>query len=97
MRWAVDYHLFVLGALSFASAWFGRTALRRGWPGRFRVHLTGMGLSYILLLVAFYVDNGNQLPVWKNLPPFTYWLIPLGIGTLLIVWALLRHPVARQN
>src|SRR5262245_20423659 len=26
MRWAQNYHLFVLGALSFASAWFGRKA-----------------------------------------------------------------------
>ena len=25
-RWAEDYHLFVLGALSFASAYFGRLA-----------------------------------------------------------------------
>lgn len=67
MRWTKDYHLFVPGALSFASAWLGRTAVRRGWPGRFRAHLTGMGLSYILLLVAFYVDNGRQLPVWKEI------------------------------
>src|SRR5262245_38179648 len=28
MRWAENYHLFILGALSFASAWFGRAALR---------------------------------------------------------------------
>src|SRR5438876_8944543 len=27
MRWSEDDHLFVLGALSFASAFFGRTAL----------------------------------------------------------------------
>ena len=97
MRWAEDYHLFVLGALSFASACLGRTALRRRWGGWARVHLTGMGFSYILLLVAFYVDNGNQLPVWKDLPPFTYWLLPFGVGIPIIAWALLRHPVARQN
>jgi hypothetical protein len=97
MRWAEDYHLFVLGAFSCASAWLGRTALRRRWRGWARVHLTGMGSSYILLLVAFYVDNGNQLPVWKDLPPFTYWLLPLGVGIPIIAWALSQHPVARQN
>lgn len=97
MRWAEDYHLFILGALSFGSAWLGRTAVRRGWPGRFKVHLTGMGLSYILLLVAFYIDNGRQLPVWKDLPTFTYWLLPFVVGMPIIVWALFRHPVVTRD
>lgn len=25
-----------------------------------------MGSSYVLLLTAFYVDNGHQLPLWKR-------------------------------
>ena len=57
MRWADDYHLFILGALSFASAYFGRTALRRHWRQWPRLHLIGMGASYVLLLTAFYVDE----------------------------------------
>ena len=31
-RWAEDYHLFALGALSFAAATVGRMARRRRWP-----------------------------------------------------------------
>jgi hypothetical protein len=54
-----------------------------------------MGLSYVLMLIAFYVDNGKQLPLWKDLPDFTYWLVPLAVGVPLIVSALLRHPLAR--
>ena len=97
MRWTEDYHLFILGALSLASAWLGRTAIHRGWRGRFRLHLTAMGLSYILLLVAFYVDNGKQLPLWKDLPTFTYWLLPFAGGMPIIAWALLRHPVVSRD
>ena len=97
MRWAEDYHLFILGALSFASAWLGRTSVRRGWRGRFRLHLTGMGLSYIFLFVAFYVDNGKQLPVWKDLPAFTYWSLPFAVGTPIVMWALFRHPVVTRD
>jgi hypothetical protein len=97
MRWADNYHLFVLGAMSFASAWIGRTALRRRWPYWVRLHIAGMGLSYVLMLVAFYVDNGKQLPIWRDLPHFTYWLIPLAIGVPLIVRALLWPPLARGN
>jgi hypothetical protein len=97
MRWAENYHLFILGALSFASAWLGRKALRDRWRQWARLHVTGMGLSYVLMLVAFYVDNGKQLPLWKDLPHFTYWLLPLALGIPLIVRALLWHPVVRQS
>jgi uncharacterized membrane protein len=97
MRWAENYHLFVLGLMSFASAWFGRTAVRRRWPFRLRLHLTAMGLSYILMLIAFYVDNGKQLPLWKDLPHVMYWLLPLLVGMPLIVRALLWHPLVRES
>jgi hypothetical protein len=42
-------------------------------------------------------DYGKQLPVWKELPHFTYWLLPLAVGIPLIVRALLCHPPARQT
>jgi hypothetical protein len=96
VRWAEDYHLFVLGALSFAAACLGRQARRQRWRDWVRLHIIGMGTSYVLLLTAFYVDNGKQLPVWKELPHFTYWLLPLAVGAPLIVRALLRHPLVRQ-
>jgi hypothetical protein len=56
-----------------------------------------MGLSYVFMLVAFYVDNGKQLPLWRDLPPVMYWLLPLAVGVPLIIAALARHPLARQS
>src|SRR6266436_6593027 len=94
MRWDENYHLFILGALSFACAWFGRSALRHRWGYWIRLHIAGMALSYILMLVAFYVDNGKQLPLWKDLPHFMYWLIPIAVGIPFIVRALLWPPLA---
>jgi hypothetical protein len=91
-RWADDYHLFILGALSFASAWLGRQARRRRRRYWVRLHISGMGASYVLLLIAFYVDNGKNLPLWRELPPIAYWLLPAAIGIPLIVRALLWHP-----
>jgi len=96
MRWGENYHLFVLGISSFACAWFGRSALRQRWPYWARLHITGMGVSYVLMLIAFYVDNGKQLPLWKELPHFTYWLVPLLVGIPLIVRALLWHPLSQE-
>jgi hypothetical protein len=97
MRWRENYHLFLLGGVSFASAWFGRAALRHRWQYWVRLHITGMGLSYIFMLIAFYVDNGKQLPFWKDLPHFMYWLIPLIVGVPLVIRALLRPPLARAR
>jgi uncharacterized membrane protein len=93
MRWAENYHLFILGALSFTSAYFGRTAARRRWRQWPRLHLTGMGASYILMLTAFYVDNGKNLPLWKELPEIAFWFLPSAIGVPLILNALFRHPL----
>ena len=55
-----------------------------------------MGTSYIFLLIAFYVDNGKNLPVWRELPPTLYWLLPTVLGAPLIIHALLRHPLVQH-
>src|SRR5579864_630842 len=52
VRWAEDYHLFILGTLSFAAAYLGREAKRQRWRNWARLHIAGMGTSYVLLLVA---------------------------------------------
>lgn len=97
VRWAEDDHLFILGALALGSASLGRTARRRRWLGWVRLHITGMGVSYILLLTAFYVDNGKSLPIWRDLPPISYWLLPAAVGLPLVIHALLRHPLVRRQ
>jgi hypothetical protein len=95
MRWAEDYVLFVLGALAFGLVALGRLAITRRWD--LRVHVSFMGASYIVMLTAFYVDNGKSLPVWKGLPPIAYWTIPALVGVPLILRALARHPLLREN
>jgi len=96
-RWTEDYHLFALGSLSFAAAIFGRKARRRLWPGWARLHMTGMGSSYILLLTAFYVDNGPNLPVWRLLPHWVFWILPSAVGLPILIWTFLRHPLSRNS
>ncbi len=95
VRWAEDYHLFVLGALAFGAAFLGRMARRKRGSNWVKLHITGMGTSYVLLLTAFYVDNGKNLPLWRELPPLAYWLVPAVVGIPVIVRALLWHPLAR--
>jgi hypothetical protein len=97
VRWPEDSHLFLLGALSFASAYLGRRARRQQWRSWARLHVIGMGTSYIFLLTAFYVDNGPNLPLWKELPSIAFWLLPAAIGIPLIVRALIWHPLMNRS
>lgn len=55
-----------------------------------------MAGSYILLLTAFYADNGKNLPLWRELPPIAFWLLPSAVGLPIIAWALLRHPLVQR-
>jgi hypothetical protein len=95
VRWSEDLPVSALGIVGLGAATFGRIALQRRWPGWARLHVLGMGLSYILLLTAFYVENGSSLPLWDRLPTIAYWLMPSAIGAPIIALTLLRHPLAR--
>ena len=55
-----------------------------------------MGASYILMLTAFYVDNGRFLPLWRSLPPPVYWLAPAAIGLPVMILVAARHPLVRR-
>ena len=92
VRWAEDYHLFILGALAFAAASLGRSARRQRWRSWVRLHILGMGV----LLTAFYVDNGPNLPLWRELPHWAFWVLPGAIGIPIIARALLWHPLVRH-
>jgi uncharacterized membrane protein HdeD (DUF308 family) len=97
LRGAEDLPIVTLGAGAFVSAWIGRSARRGYFRNSTRVHLAAMGCSYILMLTAFYVETGEQLPLWDRLPHVLYWIIPGALGVPLIVHALLTHPMAGER
>ena len=50
-----------------------------------------MSLSYVVLMTAFYVDNGPNLPLWEHVPRAALWLGPSAICLPLLARALRRH------
>lgn len=90
-RWPLDVELVALGVSAFASALTGRTARRRRVRGWVPWHVGGMGTSYVLMLTAFYVDNGPHLPIWDRLPRMAYWTLPALVGLPLIVRGIRRY------
>ena len=93
---------FILGAVAFTAATIGYQHRRRHQPGD-TGHIAGMGIAYVAMLTAFYVDNGPHLPLWDRLPAFAFWLLPSAIGAPVIIRAILgaRHapgpPRTRQD
>src|SRR5205085_921921 len=93
MRWRQDYYLLIIGAVAFTAATAGYRHRRRHRPGD-TGHIAGMGIGYVAMLTAFYVDNGPHLPLWDRLPPLSFWVLPSAIGAPIVVLAILR---ARQK
>jgi uncharacterized membrane protein len=62
-------HLFALGTAAASLAIYGY-ARRRDNEAH---HITGMGLSYVVMVTAFYVDNGPKLPFWEVFPDWAFW------------------------
>ena len=91
LHWPEDEYLVVLGSLSLAAASLAYLARHYQWHGWIRLHIFGMGTSYIVLMTAFYVDNGPRLPVWDRLPLLAFWIVPTLIGFPLVVRALVRY------
>ena len=89
MRWRQDYYLFIIGAIAFTAATIGYQHRRRHRPGD-TGHIAGMGIAYVAMLTAFYVDNGPHLPLWDRLPVITFWLLPSVIGAPIIIRAIIR-------
>ena len=79
--------------MAFTAATVGYQHRRRHRPGG-TWHIVGMGIAYVAVLTAFYVDNGPHLPLWDRLPALTFWLLPSAIGAPVITRAVIR---ARTN
>jgi hypothetical protein len=97
LRWPHAVHLLVLGIISFAFASVGYAAGKVHWPGWTTIHVVGIGMSYVVLLTGFYVDNGPHLPLWNRLASFAFWIGPALIGLPLIALSLARHARAIED
>ena len=80
-----------LGALGVIAALLGIVGYAARRTPVASTHIACMGASYIAMLTAFYVDNGPKLPVWRELPPISFWFLPTLVGAPLIARAILRR------
>ncbi len=98
-RWSTDAYLFVLATIGYSFALGGyagrrfrqnpmvRRVVGKQWVV---VHIVGMIGSYVVLWTAFYVDNAHLIPLLKQLPPLTFWVLPTVIALPFLVLSLSR-------
>jgi len=91
LRWAQSAYLLLLGSAASGAGSIGYLARRRRRRGWLTMHIIGMSVSYIVLLTAFYVDNGPKLPLWDRLPTLAFWIGPSAIGLPLVLRTLWRR------
>jgi hypothetical protein len=97
MRWPHNIHLLTIGVLTFCITFTGRKLAKvkaRGWT---RYHTVCMGLSYVLLLTGFYVDNGKNLPFWQLFPGWSFYVLPSLVGIPIILRVLKVHPLNKHS
>lgn len=93
MRWPHNIHLLSIGIFAVGSTTAGYWFAKNQRVNRRRFHTVCMGVSYILLMTGFYVDNGKNLPFWRQFPQWFFWAFPSVVGVPIIFWALLKHPL----
>lgn len=97
MRWPHNVHLLTIGVLTSCLTFAGRKLAKGKSKGWTRLHTICMGLSYVLLLTGFYVDNGKNLPFWRLFPGWFFYLFPSIIGLPIIIKVLRTHPLNRRQ
>ena len=81
LAWHRLWWFLLIATFSYANALVGYIAAKRRGRRWLRVHISGMGGSYIALVTALLVVNvGQQLPV--------VWFVPTVIGSPIIAWVI---------
>src|SRR5918992_1094139 len=79
LAWHELWWFLPIAVFSYGNAFVGYVAAKRRRRGWLRLHIAGMGGSYIALVTALLVVNlGEALPI--------VWFVPTIVGTPILVW-----------
>lgn len=95
-RWPVDLPLVLLGGGAVLAAGYGFWFRQKRRAGDVP-HIVAMSVSFVLMLTAFYVDNGPHLPLWQILPQWSFWIIPAVVGAPFITRASIKYRRRRNR
>ncbi|REK71912.1 DUF2306 domain-containing protein [Paenibacillus paeoniae] len=91
MKWSELYYLFFIALFSYGQALYGYLARKRKRDNWLRKHIVGMLGSYIGVITAILVTNGESITRLAGIPTLLLWFIPTLIGTPLIIQTVKRY------
>ncbi|TJY44496.1 DUF2306 domain-containing protein [Cohnella pontilimi] len=91
MKWSELAFLFFIALFSYAFALYGYLARKRQKQHWLKHHINGMLGSYIGVITAVLVVNGEAVSKWIGIPSWLLWFLPTIIGSPLIRMTIARH------
>lgn len=95
INWSESAYLFYIALFSYGLALFGYLAKKLRWKNSLTKHIGGMAGSYIGIVTAVLVVNGQNIPLINEIPSLMLWFIPTIIGTPLIFIVSRRYTINR--
>lgn len=89
-RWEESAALFYVAIFSYSLALTGYMAKKRRWKNWVSLHIRGMLGSYIGVVTAVLITNGQDIPLLNLLPEWLLWILPTIIGTPIILYVVKR-------
>ncbi|TDF93015.1 DUF2306 domain-containing protein [Paenibacillus piri] len=90
MKWSELQYLFYIALFSYAQALYGYLARKLRWSNWLSKHIIGMLGSYIGIITAVLVVNGEPVTALTGIPKLSLWFIPTIIGSPLIFFTTRR-------
>ncbi|WP_199621881.1 DUF2306 domain-containing protein [Paenibacillus alkalitolerans] len=97
MKWSEIAFLFYIALFSYGLALYGYLARKMRWRNWLRPHISGMLGSYIGIITAVLVVNGEAVSSVTGIPPLFLWFIPTIIGSPLIRMTIARATGGRAK
>ncbi|TWT09354.1 DUF2306 domain-containing protein [Planomicrobium sp. CPCC 101079] len=98
LHWEESAALFYVAIFSYSLAFIGYMARKRRWKNWISLHIRGMLGSYIGLVTAVLITNGQDIPLLNLLPDWSLWLLPTIIGSPIIFYVAERYRrLKKQN
>ncbi|MCD7035024.1 DUF2306 domain-containing protein [Metabacillus sp. GX 13764] len=90
MHWETSAYLMYVGIFSYSFAITGYLAVKLKRKNWLSMHISGMLGSYIAVVTAVLVVNGQRIPGLNLLPVWALWILPTLIGSPLITLVNIR-------
>ncbi|TWT25912.1 DUF2306 domain-containing protein [Planomicrobium sp. CPCC 101110] len=89
-HWEESAVLFYVAIFSYSLAFTGYMAKKRRWKNWISLDIRGMLGSYIGVVTAVFITNGQDIPLLSLLPEWMLWILPTIVGTPIIFYVINR-------